>query len=198
MPSMICKERNLAFLHFSKTGGWFVTRMLRTRGFVISDMQVWGGHIGVDGFDPSLTRFGFIRHPVSWYRSLFNYFTNCNWSNGHDFSYLTSDNLDEFIGRCADSFDLMKLYKTFYGVDTNEEADFIFRFEDMHSVLPEFLSNHGIDCFDYINKNKGNQVNKSKTQLDDSCSIATQSYIYETCHPIFERFEYEKRDPRDS
>jgi len=199
MPSMICKERNLAFLHFSKTGGWFVTRMLESKGFVVSDMQICGGHIGVNGYDSSLIRFGFIRHPISWYRSLFNYFSNQNWKIVDcDFSYLRSDNLDDFVGRCVDSFDLMQLYKVFYGVDTDKEADFIFRFEDMHTILPEFLNNHGIDCFDYIRKNKDNRVNKSETQFDDSCSEKTQSFIYDACHPIFERFRYEKKDPRDS
>lgn len=195
MPTMILHEKNLVYLHFPKTGGWFVSDILGSKGFQFSCMGLYGGHAGAGEFDDCITKFGFIRHPVSWHRSLFNYFCNCNFNNGKDFSYLRSDSLDDFVIKCIDGFSMMDLYNRMFAISTSKEADFIFRYEEMHTELPRFLVKHGVDCFDLVDSKKSSVVNGSSPVLDDSCSKETVEVICEYCEPIFTRFHYKMEDP---
>ena len=193
MPTMINEENNIAYLHFSKTGGWFVTRMLRQDNWNIVDIKTKGGHLGVHELNENVFTFGFIRHPFEWYKSLYNYFWTCDFNNGiDDFNHLRCHSLDEFIIKSKDGFNLSKIYNIFFGIDTDKECNEILKYEDMHKELPKLLSRFGMNYYEYISKNKNHYVNKSVQQSGCNLSKKSTDYIINSCHQIFERFNYDK------
>lgn len=70
------------FLHFPKTGGWWIYRALEAAGvgFYAKDTNVQGGHHGFADTPTWRPCFGFIRHPESWYRSMFYYLQRIEWT----------------------------------------------------------------------------------------------------------------------
>ena len=95
MPSMFHKKSNLAYLHLPKTGGWYVSHILKKLGFQNINMNYNGGHVDVKHLPTDTYTFGFVRHPVSWYRSLFNFFSNSNWDHRSDI--FKSEDINQFL-----------------------------------------------------------------------------------------------------
>ena len=79
MPSMINDELKIVFLHFPKTRGMWIADILKSKGFHNINITVSGGHSGVEFIPEGHLSFGFVRHPATWYQSLFNYLCTMSW-----------------------------------------------------------------------------------------------------------------------
>lgn len=201
---MIHKEANIAYLHLSKTGGWYVSRILKDFCFSNINNAVNRGHIGVSEIPSDVYTFGFVRHPFAWYRSLFNYFYDCNWgldkkSNCQNVGFLQSSSINTFIDllRKHEIWDYNVIYYHFFGVGTYSQCNYIGKYEQMNDQLKDILTKFAELLYtdqemidNVFNKYRNHVVNKSKRQIDDRISLENREYIYENCKDIFIKYNY--------
>lgn len=206
MATLINEDKKLVYLHFKKTGGWLIYNILKDHGFKIIDLSKFGGHIGQEYFDKQYFTFGFIRHPVDWYISIFNFL------NGHDFvliaprqsnkvidiSWAKTNTLDEFITKIRNgenvAFNLISEYVNFFGLNgDNNYCKLVYRYEEMFSCLNEVLLQFDIDISDKIDMMSKIKINQSDRK-DTFISQDNLQYIYYSCDPIFNTFGYEKNN----
>lgn len=198
MPSMFHKKSNLSYLHLQKTGGWHVSHILKQLGFQNINFNICGGHVGVKDAPKNSFTFGFVRHPVAWYKSLFNYFSNVNWI--HRAHILKTDNINEFIELTQKHrvYQYEHLVTRFYNLNADDECNFIGRYELLHHDLKRVLYLHAqqldVECShidQIIRTNQDKLINKSITIHNDQFSEDSIQYIYESCKQIIDRFKYD-------
>lgn len=195
MPSMIHQEANIAFLHLSKTGGWYVTAILKELGFSVIDMSLNGGHVGAFDIPAGIYKFGFVRHPVSWYTSLYNYLCDVDWNGCAE---IKSNSLDELIIKTHDTgWNYNELYLQFYGIGTYLQCNYIGKYESLESDLRHVIYKFGHllnkdegDINIIFDKYKDYKVNQSSKRDGVSISNNVLDYIYGNCHDIFKMYNY--------
>lgn len=204
MPSMIHKEANMSYLHLSKTGGWYVSKLLKEFYFSNINNKINHGHIGVSDISSDVYTFGFVRHPFAWYRSLFNYFSNYNWgldrkSQCQNVGFLKSSSIDEFMDllRKHEIWDYNVIYYHFFGIGTYSQCNYIGKYENMNEELRHILTKFAHILYtdeeminNVFNKYKYYTVNKSKRKFNDHLSPANRDYIFNNCKDIFAKYNY--------
>lgn len=203
MPTLINQDINLVYLHFKKTGGWLVHDILKSYNFKVIDINKYGGHLGQEFFDKEkYFTFGFVRHPVDWYISMFNFlnqngfiFRGAISNEIIDLRWAKTNTLDEFITEVRTgkniAFNLISEYVNFFCLNSPNYCEHIYRYENMFLHLKEVLSKFNIDISQEINRLSKTRINKSDHK-DTIISGYNLEYIYYSCDPIFNKFSYEK------
>lgn len=219
MATMINHKKRLAYLHFEKTGGWTVYQILKEFDFEIMpdpvDGYSMGRHITALQVPQNYTSFGYVRHPVNWYISLYNWLETNEWClhknkredrKGYkeiDFTDIYQPSLNKFIEapvvvkECTNGFNYFYKFLHFFAMGTDQECQIIGRFEEMFDHLDTVLKLHNIHATDYINKMKQVKINQSITK-DTYISPHNLEFIYESCDYIFNRFNYTKKNKYDN
>lgn len=194
MASMVNHDQKLCFLHFQKTAGWWISKILKDEGFEIIDIKKYGGHLGVTSMPLGYQSFGFVRHPVSWYQSLFNYLSTIGWKlHGHDFQDLKCNNINGFIEKTQEhkKFVLIDMYKNFFAVGTESESENILRYENIYDEMIKISRKFSLRIEQKVRDTKDLFVNKSD-RFEDTLSLSSLNYIFCSCDEIFDRFEYSR------
>lgn len=197
MPSMINEKQKIVYLHLSKTGGSWSRGILEQHDFKIIDIKSFGGHLPNSPKYKDYFTFGFVRHPVSWYKSLYRFFKTNDWvlnSNGGFsgavFTDLKSDNINDFLDtiRRKDKFDLNEMYNRFF---VEHPVSYIGKYENLYEDLHLCLKLNGINATNLIRNRATHYVNKSNA-YDCNLSPENLEYIYDSCDDIFKTFNYKK------
>lgn len=195
MPSMINKEKNLAFLHFQKCGGWWVAEIIGGHNFSPVDYEKDGGHIGVKDLPEGCNSFGFIRHPVSWYVSMFNFMHTVDWKITYSFEHLKSNNINQFIINCQEHnmFLLGEYFNSFYGVGTDKECKQIFKFEMLEQSMNYLADFYDIPMKNEITEliNEPKNISRKLEHTEDLLNAESLQFIEQSCQHILERFDYD-------
>lgn len=194
MASMVNHDQQLCFLHFQKTAGWWISKILKDKGFEIVDIKKYGGHLGVASMPSGYQSFGFVRHPVDWYQSLFNYLSTINWKlHGHNFHDLKSNDINIFIERTQEhnKFVLIDMYKNFFAIDTEFECKDILRYEDIYDEMTRISRKFSLEIEQNVRETKDLFINKSD-RFENTLSLSSINYIFSSCNEIFNRFEYSR------
>ena len=206
---MLHKDKKIVFLHFPKTAGWSMDPFLRSCGFTIVDPHVNGGHMGAFYFDETFHKFGFMRHPVDWYISMYNFLNGLNWEISNVLTGVTTpfnaakrDSLDEFITASRKHegmhFDLYMEYILFFAIGRPRECKMVFQMENMWDHLRMIMNSFNIKYDEnYIQNNKDIKINHSQVK-DTKISRKNLEYIFDSCNPIFKRFKYKKQNKYDT
>jgi hypothetical protein len=137
----------IAFIHVPKTGGIWANVAMRKAGIELQETEnaseIRRGHFAWNEVPNTLFRFGFVRHPVGWYRSYWSH------RNRHqDWGDEILDNLarapfPEFIEAVAAEAPgyLSRLYEFFLGPPG--EIEFIGRYENLQHDLITALETAG-------------------------------------------------------
>lgn len=209
MATLINREKNLVYLHFEKTAGWWFYTVLKDHGFEIVNMNIYGGHMGQIHFGPDVETFGFIRHPVDWYISLFNFLNGLDWTIEHpqklhktaNFMWAKRDCLDDFITDIRrgplNFFNLCYRYLYFFGLNGNNPCRRIGKFENMYWYVDKTLKEFDIDISEWIELRKDHKLNDCQRK-DTHISDDNLQFIYYSCDPIFNRFDYKKENQYDN
>lgn len=185
----------MAYLHMSKTAGWYVAGILTDLGFATINDRLNGGHLGVADVPSNIYTFGFIRHPVAWYISLFNYLSSNDWMDNQQ---LRSSCINEFIEKTQYThWNYNDLYLSFFGIGTHLQCNYIGKYEsldrDLRFILNKFkhILKVSIDDIDTVFiKHKGQIINRSTPTLDNSISDQNLWSIYINCQTIFDKYGY--------
>lgn len=139
---MLILERSY-FLHVPKTGGSWVRKCVMASGIECQEYAIDGNsHIGFEACpEPGRFRFAFVRHPVSLYRSYWQYKMTTQWDvrNPLDMD-CRSDNFVEFIQNVLNKYpgaygrSLVKYVGT-----RDQEIEFIGRYENLVNDLVHAL-----------------------------------------------------------
>lgn len=195
MPSMINKEKNIAFLHFQKCGGWWVAETIKEHNFLPINYTKNGGHIGVEDLPEGCNSFGFIRHPVSWYVSMFHFMHTVGWRTMHSFEQLKSNNINEFIINCQEDgiFILGDYFDKFYGIGTDKECKQIFKFENLEQSMNQLADLYDIPIKEDVKKfiNRRRNASRKLEQTQDLLNGSSLHFIEQNCQYILERFDYD-------
>lgn len=188
-------EKDALFIHFSKTGGMWTQKILSKFGFRIVDLNVKGGHLGINDLDfvtKNTYTFGFVRNPISWHISLFNFLDSNNW-NFKGFSRYKSSSLNEHLSKIYTSpsqkvaFSIW--FNDMFGVGSDLECKNIFRYEEIYNGLKKALQNVNINAETEIEMAK--DIKKNKTLVRDSyISKENIRLIFLNNKQIFEKYKY--------
>lgn len=143
------------FIHSAKTGGTFFREVLNRFG--IKNHEIGSKHSKWDEFvDMGLPMFGFVREPISWYRSRWAYSMLTHFgeqlkynedARKHWMAKVWSDDLNLFVentlkfypnGIACEYFDRML---NIFGYHKDQVT--IHRMEDMEAVVMFYLNNFG-------------------------------------------------------
>jgi hypothetical protein len=147
---MAAFNNRFAFIHVPKTGGTWVVQAMRNAG--IDFLEMGEGptvHVPYDEFPESLFRFGFVRHPETWYRS--------HWSHKkrlgdyqdplHPFdkAIKETETFEEFVEQATREAPgyLSSLYE--YLLGPPGAIDFIGRYESLEDDLVKALGLAGVE-----------------------------------------------------
>ena len=196
MPSMISKEKNLAFLHLQKCGGWWVAEIINKYNFLPLNYVKNGGHLGVQDLPEGCNSFGFVRHPVSWYVSMFNFMHTVDWKIAKSsWQSLKSNNINKFIINCQkyEKFVLGDYFNSFYGIGTDKECKLIFKFEKLEQSMNDLADLYNIPMKEDIKKHINRRRNASEKtgNTTDILDARSLQYIEISCQHILERFNYD-------
>ena len=98
------RDENLSgvFVHVPRTGGTFVVRVL---GLVGLNVIMQGtAHAPLYNAEKNVFTFAFVRHPLTWYQSMFSFRRETFWPDEDSFpwsKWLKADNIDAFVDRAA-------------------------------------------------------------------------------------------------
>jgi len=196
MPSMINKEKNIAFLHLQKCGGWWVSEILNKCNFKPINYTKNGGHLGVEELPEGCKSFGFMRHAVGWYVSMFNFMHRVNWKiSTTSFERLRSNDINEFIQKCKgeDVFQLGNHFDRFYGIGTDKECKQIFKFENLEQSMNQLADLYDIPIKEDVKKfiNRRRNASRKLEQTQDLLNGSSLQFIDQSCQHILERFDYD-------
>ena len=142
MPSLILA--NSRFLHVPKTGGNWVSAVLRQFFPDVARMEKIHTTIR-KAPKPEAFTFAFVRHPLTWYQSYFSYKCRKGWDAKNDWDHeVRSDSFAEFVEKAIDVSPAYysKLLRRFVG-RRGAEIDFIGRFECLSADLIHALDMAG-------------------------------------------------------
>lgn len=138
----------IAFIHVPKTGGIWANVAMQRAGIELharadDESDFHRGHFTWEEVPESLFRFGFVRHPVGWYRSYWSH------RNSHqDWGDEVLDNLarapfPEFLEAVAAEAPgyLSRLYEIFLG--RPGDIEFVGRYENLQDDLVRALQQAG-------------------------------------------------------
>lgn len=199
MPSMYNKEKNAAFLHFIKTGGWWVKNLILDKcNFKDIDLSYNGGHVGareIKNIADDIFTFGFIRHPISWHISLFNYLTQYDWLSYNPksgFLHLRSNSIDEFIEKTIfDGIKMTDYYHQFFDIGGLNECKFIGKHETIYDDMKYILDILKLPNKDLIEDSKNFKVNESAKYFRGKLNSKSVDLIVCSCEEIFKKFKYQ-------
>lgn len=191
---MINKEKKIVFLHLSKTGGIWANSILEHYDFEIINLKKNGGHLPNSAKYNDHFTFGFIRHPVAWYKSLYRFFKTNNWvlQSGGNFTDLKSDNINEFLAiiKSRNRFDLIQMYDEFF---VKHPVSYIGKYENLYDDLDLCLRLNGVDATDLIKEKSRAIINKSE-KYDCDISQDNLNHIFDYCDKMFDKFNYKKEN----
>ena len=152
MPSMYNEEKDALFIHFSKTGGVWTQNILSKFGFRIIDLSIKGGHLGIRDLDfvtKNTYTFGFVRNPISWHISLFNFLDSNNWKY-EGLSRYKSSSLNEYLSKIYinpnQDAAFSVWFNDIFGIGSDLECKNIFRYEEIYDSLKKALQNVNINA----------------------------------------------------
>jgi len=123
------------FLHVPKTGGSWVKKAIKAAGISASEFSLAGyTHVGLSQCPcPEKFKFAFVRHPVSLYRSYWQFKMTTGWDARNELDMAChSQDFQEFIRK------VLELYPGVYGRSLNDfvgepghEIEFVGRYENL-------------------------------------------------------------------
>jgi len=194
-----------------KTGGMWVSRFLKKldssfkrpkhlvkynkHGFrELTDFHLPSKLVG-----PEYYKFGFIRNPVSWYWSMFNFQQKRSMRNENAlFDIMISGrDINEYMQN-VQKFDrarvrMMNMYNQVFSIGDKLECKNIFKYENLYDGLFEALKENGIDASELIEQEKENKINSSSSFEWPEMTKESLEFIYESCKEIYDKFEYERK-----
>lgn len=176
------------FIHFPKTGGWWCCYAMIDAGIPIqqASTDIRGGHAGHYFGDPEKPLFGFVRHPYTWYQSLFQYLQDIDWV----FHPLArSETLEEFVQK-------VRNYRTTL-LPMSDWVDQLFgfgvasigRYETLPADLVRILTELGEE-FDVKKITAMSHTYINPSLVWEQRTPAAEQLIRETDNHIFDRFGY--------
>ena len=144
MPSLLLPRSQ--FLHVPKTGGNWVTCVLREQ-FPDAQRMPKIHTTRASALSPELYTFAFVRHPLTWYQSYFSYKLRKGWDAKNDWDdVVRCDSFASFVETALEETPAYysKLLRRFVG-RAGDEIDFIGRFESLTEDLIEALELAGED-----------------------------------------------------
>src|SRR3954466_5057152 len=136
MPAALVGDRAL-FIHFPKTGGSWATHAMRGAGVELRPFTVHHPTLeGLPGYQDRF-RFGFVRHPLTWWQSYWRYRMERGWDPGHVVdSQARAEQFEAFAANVVERVPgyLSEKYSEFLG-PPEDEIEFIGRFEQLADDL---------------------------------------------------------------
>jgi hypothetical protein len=185
------------FTHTPKTGGTWVSEVLRRCGLV---QEVLPGKCHVEGelilkrpecaSFHGLPFFAFIRHPVAWYQSFWRDRIKTGWQDSDFDRACRSEDFNEFIRKCLQAYPghVTSIYRRF-----TYNADYVGRFEVAAESLVWILTQLG-EQFDaaVIYDTPPINVASGNPSLDRLCRYTPEllARVMESERPAIERFGY--------
>jgi len=190
-----------------KTGGSWVKGILSQDSSFFNNEQLTlhtRENVGLFGHTPSLGgfnyEFGFVREPVSWYKSLYRFQASPPKSSNEKNKFffdksLAADNINDYVENIRKNshtyLKMEKMYRYIFSIGKKRECENIFKFENLAENLSTALKQGGLDM-DHIIENSKKKRNVSTHILKEPISESTKQYIYESCDEIYNKFNYER------
>ena len=183
MPN--CELPSSRFIHFPKTGGWFCHHVFQSLGLpiTVSDVTIHGGHISAEKFgNQSKPAFGFVRNPINWYESFFNWLVDINW---HFYPKMRVSTLDEFVDLIfTENYDIKPMSQMFH--NQLHGVELIGMYENLQHDLARILNHVGEQFNEAAVLTCKSRVNVSH----NNCKMEkrTMKKVFERDHAVFRRF----------
>jgi hypothetical protein len=134
----------MVFLHVPKTGGVWAVEAMKAAGIEFEPIGVYGHHARYDVDIGDRFAFGFVREPLSWHGSIWNFRRKEGFSGYLD-PWISLD-FPDFLGQVIEHQPghLSMYYTSFVG-PPDDEIDFIGRYENLVDDLVEGLRLAGED-----------------------------------------------------
>ena len=141
---------NSCFIHVPKTGGSWVKQAIKASGIECQEYSIDGDpHIGIYQCpEPNKFKFAFIRHPVGFYRSYWQFKMTSGWDPKNPIDIdCQSDSFEEFITNVLEKFPTHLEDGVNYLLGEEGEIDFVGRYENLVDDLVLALQKAG-ETFD--------------------------------------------------
>ena len=186
--------QNACFIHVPKTGGRWVRQALLNAGVSFEDFQLHNTpHVNLQDCPvPCRFKFAFVRHPLTMYRSYWQFKMTYGWDDNNYFDRdCQSGQFHDFVHK------VLTQHPGAYGRRLDEmvgkpdrEIEYIGRFENLVEDLITALQRAGED-FDAERIRNTPPCNVSnKLRFPADYSAALESQIRETEHYALTRFHY--------
>ena len=183
---------DLLFVHMPKTGGTWTSAMIRRSGVPWCNLRPVHHYPDerLRAVLPDRLIFTTVRHPVDWWRSLWNFARATGWPPlPSDWNQIVSSppepDFDDFITRIADRYpgffgEMVSLYTT--------GADVICRTENLHADVTGIFTKVGYQFPDIPPRNTGDYsdvppVSQYARQLIEDAEKAVISRFYPDAEP---------------
>lgn len=163
MPGLLL--RHCRFLHVPKTGGNWVSHVLRQQ-FPGAQRTPKIHTTRKSAPRPDAFTFAFVRHPLSWYQSYFSYKQLKGWDLENDWDQVVqSDSFAVFLDKALEETPgyYTRLLRRYVG-RPEDEIDFVGRFESLADDLIRALELAG-EHFDADRIRREQPINQSRYEL---------------------------------
>jgi hypothetical protein len=186
---------NSCFIHVPKTGGSWVKKAIIASGIDFQEYAINGDtHIGVKQcpeYNKFKFKFAFVRHPIDFYRSYWQYKMTSGWDekNPIDMEF-KSDSFNEFLNNLLSKYPTHLNDGLEYLLGNEGEVDFIGKYENLVDDLVLALNMAG-EVFDedklrnfppynVSNKNKypANYDEKLENKVRNECQKSMKRFGY--------------------
>ncbi|PTN12948.1 hypothetical protein [Nitrosomonas aestuarii] len=183
------------FLHVPKTGGSWVKKAISAAGIVCKDYRISGNpHIGLKQCPcREKFKFAFVRHPVSLYRSYWQFKMTYGWDSKNQLDLACrSDNFHQFVRNVLTKFPGIYGYSLIEFVgETDEEIEFIGKYENLVNDLIFALKAAGEDFDEQSIRTLPPYNVSDKTNFPAVYTDLLEVDVKKTEAMIMKRFNYE-------
>lgn len=203
---------NSVFLHIPKTGGTWVTEVIKKLGLYRNELLAThqephfllnsNHNVPVMNFEFMCRpfRFCFVRNPLTWYRSYWVFHNSIKWNHENTISKLNDSKFENFIknvvkrnkrlkyGFLGALYDEFTKYCTFVGKQETLKNDFVKAMTLFKEDIREKIIRNHVSVNLYCNKDIAKEAVYTKKMQED---------IIETENDCFENYNYEKKIIKD-
>tara|TARA_R110001599_G_scaffold338783_1_gene558013 strand:+ start:366 stop:980 length:615 start_codon:yes stop_codon:yes gene_type:complete len=199
-PLLISEKHKLCFIHMPKTAGQWTKRFLLKLDVGFKRVKNTKNFIDIplaSNFNNDYYKFGFVRDPVDWYQSFFN-FQSDDFHNRFLFDrMMVARDINEYITNIKNvrltKARMTLMYNYIFSVGHENECKNIFKYENLYDSLLKILNDKGIDASSLMEKEKTQKRNASKKKCGEKINQESLDFIYESCKGIYEKFNYKRR-----
>lgn len=168
--------RKSVFIHVAKTGGTWVSELLKQSGLVVGETRDPHASLAETVLEiptaGSLPSFAFVRHPITWWKSYWSYKVKVGWDpkNRVD-STCTADKFETFIRNVLDRHPgyLSRRYW-----EMTQGVTFIGRFEALRESLMEILLKIGEEIPKTLYDKGDSNVASKEPQFEKQCRLSPE------------------------